>query len=131
MALLTGELILVFEGTTEEYESLEARKQIKAIKEEFDTIKDLIHKVLCYGASPHVENHVIDLLKEYPEYWKQKVTNGIVYCKWLGVAGFEYYLGTAPEGKCPVCGHKGKYHIHANKQSSCRICTAELGEKRR
>lgn len=119
----------MFGGSTDEYESLEARNRIKAAKKEKDEIKDLIHKIICHGATPPVENHVVSFLRDYPEYWTQHTLHDTVYCKWIGVSGFGYYLGIGPEQKCPVCGHKGKHHVHHDKKSWCRICTNEAKEK--
>ena len=113
----------MFTGTTDEYASLEARNRIKAERDLKNDVRDLIYKILSYGAAPQVENHAISFLKEHPEYWKQRIVNDTVYCKWIGGNGFEYYLGIGPETKCPVCGHKGKHHVHHDKKSWCRECT--------
>ena len=47
--------------------------------------------------------------------------NGTIYCKTEGYP----YLGISPNGACPICGHKGMYHVHQNGASWCRICTRE------
>ena len=51
----------------------------------------------------------------------QTYRHGTVFCKTEGYP----YLGIGPDSKCPVCGHKGENHVHANGASWCRICTKE------
>ena len=120
----------MFGGSPDEYASLEARRRIKADKDRNDTVRDILDSILCHGASPQVESVAVSFLRDNPEYWKQHILAGTVYCKWIGVDGFGYYLGFGLEQKCPVCGHKGKYHVHHDKKSWCRICTREMEKKK-
>ena len=120
----------MFEETTEEYESLEAGRRIKDAKDRKEAFRDLIDLVMnedIYDPEKAFRKAQA-ILSDYPDMWKQKIVIETVFCKWtMG----DYYLGISPDGKCPVCGHKGKYHDHAHKQSSCRICTAEHKEKKK